>query len=71
MSARVRALVSVERPVVIIVDDAVSPSEEYVELEFETQEDANAAAEPLNEILKKAKAIAFKRRDRGEAHLEG
>ena len=43
MSARVRALVSVERPVVIIVDDAVSPSEEYVELEFETQEDANAA----------------------------
>jgi hypothetical protein len=60
MPARVRALVSVERPVVIIVDDAVSPSEEYVELEFETQEDANAAAGLLNEILKKAKAIALK-----------
>ena len=60
MSARVRALVSVERPVVIIVDDAVSPSEEYVELEFETQEGANAAAGQLNEILKKAQAITFK-----------
>jgi hypothetical protein len=60
MSARVRPLASVERPVVIIVDDAVSPSEEYVELEFETQEDANAAAGLLNEILKKAKAIALK-----------
>jgi hypothetical protein len=60
MSARVRALVSVEKPIVIIVDDAVSPSDEYFELEFETQDDANAAIEPLNEILKKAKAITFK-----------
>jgi hypothetical protein len=60
MSARVRALVSVEKPVVIIVDDAVSPSEEYVELEFATQEDANAASAQLNEILKTAKGGTFK-----------
>jgi hypothetical protein len=60
MSARVRALVSVEKPIVIIVDDAVSSSDEYLEIEFETQDEANAALEPLNEILKKAKAIAFK-----------
>jgi hypothetical protein len=62
MSARVRALMSVEKPIVIIVDDAVSPSDEYLELEFATQDDANAAIEPLNEILKKAKAITFKAR---------
>jgi hypothetical protein len=60
MSARVRALVSVEKAVVIIVDDAVSPSEEYVELEFATQEDANAASAQLNEILKTAKGVTFK-----------
>jgi hypothetical protein len=70
MSARVRALVSVEKPIIIIVDDAVSPSEEYLELEFETQEDAYAAAGQLNEVLKSAKGITL-RRDRGEAHLGG
>ena len=60
MSARVRAPVSVEKPVVIIVDDAVSPSEEYVELEFATQEDGYAAVGQLNEILKTAKGVTFK-----------
>jgi hypothetical protein len=45
MSARIRALVNVERPVIIIVDDTVTPAEEYLEIEFETQADASAAVE--------------------------
>ena len=35
-------------------------TEEYVELEFQTQEDGYAAAGQLNEILKTAKGVTFK-----------
>ena len=60
MSSRIRALVNVERPVVIIVDDTVTPAEAYLEIEFETQADASAAVEQFNQILKTAKGVMFK-----------
>ena len=60
MSARVRALVTVERPVIIIVDDTVTPAAEYLEIEFETHAEANAAVKQLNQILKNAKGVTFK-----------
>jgi hypothetical protein len=60
MSARVRALVNVERPVIIIVDDTVTPAKEYLEIEFESQDEANAAVERFNEILRNAKGVTFK-----------
>jgi hypothetical protein len=60
MAARIRALVNVERPVIIIVDDAATPAEEYLEIEFETHAEAHAAVEKLNEILRSAKEVAFK-----------
>ena len=50
MSARVRALVNVERPSSSIVDDTVTPAEEYLEIEFESQDEANVAVERFNEI---------------------
>jgi hypothetical protein len=65
----VKALVNVDKPLIIICAVDASP-DEYAEIEFETQEDANAAVEGLNQILKSAKGITF-RRERGEAHLEG
>jgi hypothetical protein len=68
MSARVRALVNVERPVVIIVDDAVTPAEEYLEIEFETHAEAHTAVERFNEMLRNAKGVTFLRRDRGEVN---
>jgi hypothetical protein len=60
MSARIRALVNVERPVVIIVDDTATPAKEYLEIELETQDEANAAVERFNEILRDAKGVMFK-----------
>ena len=60
MAARIRALVNVERPVIIIVDDAATPAEEYLEIEFETQDEASAAVERFNEILRSAKGVTFK-----------
>ena len=65
MSSRIRALVNVERPVVIIVDDTVTPAEEYLEIEFETHAEANAAVEQLNQILKTAKGITVQGEIRG------
>jgi hypothetical protein len=60
MAARIRALVNVDRPVIIIVDDTVTPAQEYLEIEFETQVEANAAVERFNEILRNAKGVTFK-----------
>jgi hypothetical protein len=59
MSARIRALVNVERPVVIIVDDTATTAKEYLEIELETQDEANAAVERFNEILRDAKGVMF------------
>lgn len=44
------------------MDDTVTPAEEYLEIEFETHVEANAAVEQLNQILKTAKGITFKAR---------
>ena len=56
----VKAMVSVDKPLIIIcaVDGA---SDEYAEITFETQENANAAVGKLNEILKNAKGIRVKK----------
>ena len=51
---------NVERPVIIILDDTVTPAKEYLEIEFETQDEANAAVERVNELLRNAKGVTFK-----------
>jgi hypothetical protein len=53
----IRALVSADRPVVRIW----SPDEprRYVELQFESQEAANATVEQLNGMLRYATGLAF------------
>jgi hypothetical protein len=60
MSGTVKALVSADKPLIrICAYDDVSTPEEYAEIQFETQADANAAVEQFNEILKKATGVVF------------
>jgi hypothetical protein len=60
MSGQVKALVSADRPVVRICafSDVRSP-DEYGEIQFATQEDANDAVERLNEILLTATGLSL------------
>jgi hypothetical protein len=53
----IRALISVDRPVVRLwhPDDP----KQYVEIQFETQEAANVAVEQLNGVLKYATGFEF------------
>ena len=48
--SKVSALVSADKPLIRIYGG----DGEYAEIEFETQYDANAEVERLNEVLKKA-----------------
>ena len=50
MSGQVKALVSADQPLIRIYGG----DGEYAEIQFETQDDANAAVERFNEVLKKA-----------------
>ena len=56
----VKAMVSVDKPLIIICAVDGAP-DEYAEITFETQENANAAVGKLNEILKNAKGIRVKK----------
>jgi hypothetical protein len=56
MSGPVKALVSSDRPLVRIW--AFSDFDDYVEIQFATQDDANAAVAPLNEILQTATGLS-------------
>jgi hypothetical protein len=53
----VRAFVNAEKPIIRISAHGGPPC---AEIEFETIEDANAAVEQLNAILRKAKGLGFK-----------
>jgi hypothetical protein len=55
MSGTVKALVSADQPLIRIYGG----DGEYAEIQFETQNDANAAVERFNEVLKKATGIVF------------
>jgi hypothetical protein len=52
--AKVMALISDDQPVIRIYGD---DSDDYAEIRFETQSDANVAVERLNELFKKATAL--------------
>jgi hypothetical protein len=52
------AMVNLDRPIIRICD--LDQADEYAEIEFATQEEANAAVTPLNEIIKTATHIDFK-----------
>ena len=45
--SKINALISDDRPVIQIYD---GDTNDYVEIEFETQNDANVAVEQLNEL---------------------
>jgi hypothetical protein len=55
MSGTVKALVSADQPLIRIYGG----DGEYAEIQFETQDDANAAVERFNEVLKKANRDSF------------
>jgi len=57
----VSALVNTERPIVMIYDPDQGRPEEYAEIEFKTQTDANAAVTHLNALFRTATRITFKR----------
>lgn len=52
------AMVNLDRPIIRICD--LDQADEWAEIEFATQEEADAAVTPLNEILKTATHIDFK-----------
>ena len=52
--AKVMALISDDQPVIQICSDN---SDDYAEIRFETQSDANVAVERLNELFKKATGL--------------
>ena len=52
------AMVNLDRPIIRICE--LDQAYEYAEIEFATQEEANAAVTPLNEIIKTATHIDFK-----------
>ena len=58
--AKVMALISDDQPVIRIYGDN---SDDYAEIRFETQSDANVAVERLNELFKKATALKSARRE--------
>jgi hypothetical protein len=53
----VRAFVNADKPIIRISTNGAPPC---AEIEFETIEDANAAVEQLNAILKNASGLTFK-----------
>ena len=53
----VRAFVNADKPIIRISPNGAPPC---AEIEFETIEEANAAVEQLNAILKKATGLTFK-----------
>jgi hypothetical protein len=53
--AKVMALISDDQPVIRIYSDN---SDDYAEIRFETQSDANVAVERLNELFKKATGLS-------------
>jgi hypothetical protein len=60
MSGEVKALVSADRPVVhICAFSDVGRPDEYAEIHFASQEEANAAVERLNEILQTATGLSL------------
>ena len=60
--SKINALISVERPVICICAD---DTDDYVEIRFETESDANVAVEQLNELFKKATGLVFSSGMRG------
>lgn len=54
--SKVMALLSADRPVIRIYSD---DSDEYAEIRFANQSDANVAVEPLNELFKTATELNF------------
>ena len=54
----VNALVNVERPIIMIYDP--DQDDQYAEIEFKSQTDANAAVTHLNAIFRTATRITFK-----------
>ena len=52
--SKVNALISADRPVIRIYADY---TDDYVEIRFETESDANVAVEQLNELFKKATGL--------------
>ena len=60
--SKVTALISVDRPVICIYAD---DTDDYVEIRFEAQSDANVAVELLNELFKKATGLVFSSGMRG------
>ena len=60
--SKINALISDDRPVIRIYD---GDTNDYVEIGFETQSDANVAVEQLNELFKKATGLVFSSGMRG------
>ena len=56
----VSALVNTERPIILIYNPEQGRPDEYAEIEFKTQADANAAVTHLNVIFRTATRITFK-----------
>ena len=54
--AKVMALISDDQPMIRIYCD---DSDDYAEIRFATQSDANVALERLNELFKKATGMSF------------
>ena len=54
--AKVMALISDDQPVIRNSDN----SDDYAEIRFETQSDANVAVERLNELFKKATVLSIR-----------
>jgi hypothetical protein len=57
---KVTALISEDQPIVRIYSRG---SDNYVEVQFESQSDANVAVERLNELFKKATGLFFSAAD--------
>jgi RNA recognition motif-containing protein len=53
-------LVNTERPIIFIYNPDQGRPDEYAEIEFKTQADANAAVTQLNAIFKTATRITLK-----------
>jgi hypothetical protein len=61
--SKVSALISDDRPVIRIYGE---DTHDHVEIEFDTQSDANVAVERLNELFKKATGLVFRSGMRGD-----
>ena len=60
--SKVTALIGDDRPVIQIYD---GDTNDYVEIGFETQNDANVAVEQLNELFKRATGLVLSSGMRG------